>query len=79
MIAGVIDCGEAGAALRVVVKESALNQWPAQAAFVDTVGHCYTLRPAPPLETEASGWRAVSSQSNQENLRSHSFSEIDCL
>ena len=62
----VIDCGEAGAALRVVVKEPALNQSPAQASFVaqagfgETIGHCYTLRAAPAQhDSEGSGWRAA--------------------
>ena len=50
----VIDCGEAGAALRVVVKQSVAAQ---SALVAESVGHCYTLRPAPAQSNAAGGWR----------------------
>ena len=43
----VIDCGEAGARLRVVVKESISSFSSLPAHSPHSVGHCYTLRPAP--------------------------------
>ena len=47
----ILDSGEAGARLRVVVKEAATSLTPAfrspASSSSDTVGHCYNLRPAP--------------------------------
>lgn len=48
----IIDCGEAGARLRVVVRESLASKPAVKPSSLlvhssDTVGHCYTLRPAP--------------------------------
>ncbi len=48
-----IECGEAGARLRVVVKESTATAASHSTAYTllptsfDSVGHCYTLRPPP--------------------------------
>jgi hypothetical protein len=62
-----IDCGEAGARLRVVVKEPAAAASPTTALTtgvmpnsVDSVGHCYTLRPAPSINPDStnSDWRS---------------------
>eukprot|EP01043_Picozoa_sp_COSAG02_P022792 COSAG02_NODE_1195_length_13940_cov_15.482407_5_plen_203_part_00 len=58
-----IECGEAGAMLRVVVKESAAMAASHSTAFnmlpnpFDSVGHCYTLRPAPAANSAGTDWR----------------------
>ena len=58
----VIDCGEAGARLRVVVKESVSSAGPSSSSLPAnssrSVGHCYTLRPAIATDPDCidSGW-----------------------